>query len=646
MTNFLILGRNTACLAMLFVVAFFLLFPQLSGAQVVVVDSVTLTPSVSGTSVTLSWTTLAETALHEVRYATSPLDESNWSSGSVAGGVPGPVPNADQNVTISGLAASTPYYFGYRYETTFGGVGFAFTSATTESDGGGGDIFAPGPVLNLTATAAGTTAIALSWTAPSDTDIANYDARWSTSPINASNFNSATAISGVPLPIPNASQNVTVGGLTAATTYYFAIKVLDTVGNESPIATASATTGSDGGGGGGGGGSGGGGGGSGGGSGGGGSSSPVSFFINNGDEKTTTTTVTLNINAPNATRMQFSRENNFAGATWLPYATTSIWELTLPNGEKTVYANFVRDLQAFGVGAYENIGTAWDSIVLEAATSTIPAAIPEPVVVETLPPTPAPVPAPALPLATLERDLVSFNSLMVNWGAHTVRIPQDLNRDFVVDGVDVREFLGEWTRSADEERASLTKDLFGNTIVTLTPGEIREMEDSEFMITFLAHPAEGRNYTAQISFTFPPELAEFVSFTYSGGWVPVIRDSFDVSDNTHGLLVKTAGHPEGFSEPTIFGFARFRAKAAGEGVFAFRNNGFSLDGEGNDVLSASLGGASLAFESNVSAPALFLANVLTLWREGNMTATLVTFALLFIVYFVSRRRTRAVRKVL
>jgi len=78
------------------------------------------------------------------------------------------------------------------------------------------------------------------WTAPGDDGnvgrATNYDLRMSTSPINAGNYDSALQIGGLPAPQNAGSrQRTVIRGLTRGTTYYFAIKTTDDVGNTSSI---------------------------------------------------------------------------------------------------------------------------------------------------------------------------------------------------------------------------------------------------------------------------------------------------------------------------------------------------------------------------------------------------------------------------
>lgn len=91
--------------------------------------------------------------------------------------------------------------------------------------------------------------VVLTWTAPGDDSLsgtaAEYDLRWSTSAITASNFLSANRATGVPVPaVAGTSQSFTLTGLTASTTYWFAIRTRDDAGNWSGISNVvSKTTG-------------------------------------------------------------------------------------------------------------------------------------------------------------------------------------------------------------------------------------------------------------------------------------------------------------------------------------------------------------------------------------------------------------------
>jgi subtilisin family serine protease len=106
------------------------------------------------------------------------------------------------------------------------------------------DTTPPNPVSNLAVSGSTFKTVTLSWTATGDdgnTGTATfYDLRYSTSQITADNFSNATQVSGEPTPQPAGSQeSVIVNGLGYNTMYYFALKVVDNVGNTSGISNVS-----------------------------------------------------------------------------------------------------------------------------------------------------------------------------------------------------------------------------------------------------------------------------------------------------------------------------------------------------------------------------------------------------------------------
>jgi subtilisin family serine protease len=108
------------------------------------------------------------------------------------------------------------------------------------------DSIAPSPVDDLAVGALGSTAIGLTWTASGDDEGTGtaraYDLRWSLAPIDSGNFALATpAATGAPLP-SGGTEHVEVPGLTFTTTYHFAVRVLDELGNASPISNVATGT--------------------------------------------------------------------------------------------------------------------------------------------------------------------------------------------------------------------------------------------------------------------------------------------------------------------------------------------------------------------------------------------------------------------
>ncbi|MEM3690618.1 MAG: S8 family serine peptidase, partial [Candidatus Micrarchaeia archaeon] len=105
----------------------------------------------------------------------------------------------------------------------------------------------PAAISDLEVAVTGVTNVTLSWTAVGDDgnegNATYYEIRYSTSEITEENFNYATLARNTPTPGENGSaEEFTVTGLLPETTYYFAIKVYDEVGNPSDLSNVVSTT--------------------------------------------------------------------------------------------------------------------------------------------------------------------------------------------------------------------------------------------------------------------------------------------------------------------------------------------------------------------------------------------------------------------
>jgi len=103
-----------------------------------------------------------------------------------------------------------------------------------------GDTTAPSAISTLAAASPSSSTVDLSWTAVGDDGLTgtatSYDVRYSTSVINAGNFNSATQFPQTITPATEGDpETLTITGLLPSTTYYFAVKAGDEVPNWSAI---------------------------------------------------------------------------------------------------------------------------------------------------------------------------------------------------------------------------------------------------------------------------------------------------------------------------------------------------------------------------------------------------------------------------
>lgn len=105
----------------------------------------------------------------------------------------------------------------------------------------------PAQVSDLSSSAKTHSSVTLKWTAVGDDgttgQASRYDVRHSTSPIDEAGFALATQAASEPKPSPSGSlESFKVTGLNQDTTYYFALKVYDNVGNASPLSNVFSDT--------------------------------------------------------------------------------------------------------------------------------------------------------------------------------------------------------------------------------------------------------------------------------------------------------------------------------------------------------------------------------------------------------------------
>ncbi len=105
------------------------------------------------------------------------------------------------------------------------------------------DEVAPAAISNLAVTGTESNSATLSWTATGDDGTtgtaARYDIRYRTSEINSSNWASATSVENTLVPQAfGFTESYTITGLGFGETYYFAIKAIDNLGNESEVSNS------------------------------------------------------------------------------------------------------------------------------------------------------------------------------------------------------------------------------------------------------------------------------------------------------------------------------------------------------------------------------------------------------------------------
>ena len=200
--------------------------------------------NVTNSSVTLTWTAPGDdgstgtAAGYEIRYAKSPITAASWALATPVTGVPAPqTAGTVQNMVVDGLLGNTTYYFAMKASDEVPNVTPLSNVVSAQTPA---DTIAPAAVSNLAAGNATNHSLTLTWTAPGDDGITgtatSYDIRYSTSAINAGNWDAATQVTGEPAPTAaGTSQSLVIDNLKQNTTYYFAMKTSDEVPNTSGL---------------------------------------------------------------------------------------------------------------------------------------------------------------------------------------------------------------------------------------------------------------------------------------------------------------------------------------------------------------------------------------------------------------------------
>ncbi|MCR4283820.1 MAG: chitobiase/beta-hexosaminidase C-terminal domain-containing protein [Parcubacteria group bacterium] len=147
--------------------------------------------------------------------------------------------------TLNNLSPSTLYHYRVRSVDASGNNSISTDQTFTTS--GVPDTTPPSAITNLSTSFINHTSITLNWTAPGDDGTQgatrSYDIRYSTSPIDDTNFSSTTQVTGEPTPkVSGTSESYPIAGLSSATTYYFALKTTDDAGNVSPLSNIASDT--------------------------------------------------------------------------------------------------------------------------------------------------------------------------------------------------------------------------------------------------------------------------------------------------------------------------------------------------------------------------------------------------------------------
>lgn len=192
----------------------------------------------TASSIPLTWTAPGDdgntgtAASYDVRYSTATITEVNWASATQATGEPSPgVAGTAQSFTVSGLSSNTSYYFALKTSDEVPNIsGLSNVVSATTAAGAGGDTTPPS-ISFISSSVISTNAAFVTWTTnePSDSQV-EYGSGLS--------YGLSTTLDTTLV----LSHSVSVGGLSANTTYNYRAKSRDSAGNLATSANFTFTT--------------------------------------------------------------------------------------------------------------------------------------------------------------------------------------------------------------------------------------------------------------------------------------------------------------------------------------------------------------------------------------------------------------------
>jgi WD40 repeat protein/chitodextrinase len=203
-------------------------------------------------AVTLTWATpggeiSAGKRMYEIRYATTPITEENWTAATLARtsspqALSLKEPSSTEKVEVTDLPPNEQLFFAVRVVRMGAEQQISELSNVVELNRI--DILPPGEITNLQISDLGTEnemqSLQLTWTAPGDNNFegtaTKYDIRYGNVPATEENWDTLTPVIDAPSPLSaGAAQQTTVHIKPGEDTLYFAIKTYDEALNTSGL---------------------------------------------------------------------------------------------------------------------------------------------------------------------------------------------------------------------------------------------------------------------------------------------------------------------------------------------------------------------------------------------------------------------------
>lgn len=148
---------------------------------------------------------------------------------------------------------------------------------------------------------------------------------------------------------------------------------------------------------------------------------------------------------------------------------------------------------------------------------------------------------------------------------------------------------------------ALAMPVMAATTASLSPASVNVTAGKSFSVVITANPQGFMNYAEKLEVDYPASNLEVTSFTLDNNWMALTQTGYDSTDNTNGVLIKTAGYPGGISGATTFGTITFYAKKSGSGTISIGNGSLAFQTTGSSAITGS--GTAFTVSAKAVAPA-------------------------------------------
>jgi hypothetical protein len=139
--------------------------------------------------------------------------------------------------------------------------------------------------------------------------------------------------------------------------------------------------------------------------------------------------------------------------------------------------------------------------------------------------------------------------------------------------------------------------------IQLSPATVSVTTGHTFTVQVVATPSGSSLYTASAHVSFNPAILSVDGFSFASTWMPVTQSGYDSTDNTGGVLIKTAGFPGGFNAPTTIGTITFTAKAPGTATISAGSGSILLDQNSSNEVAGGQGAVAVTVTNAPATPA-------------------------------------------